>query len=167
MKKPASIKAAGYFLLFLAAFPLLFMMVLQGRQQIVQYKMKERLRHQELHTIVVNMAEVRWIKKDKEIWVGDRMFDIKSIRTEAGRYIFTGLFDTEETGLLHLMERGRRQETDNNKLLFQLFSLLQSPCITAQPAAAMATAVNPIQFPPANSPLCNHPAEILTPPPRV
>ena len=55
------------------------------------------------------------------------MFDIKSLAVKNGQYIFTGLYDDEETALNNYFENNTEQKNErNNSILASLFHLLQS-----------------------------------------
>ncbi len=89
--------------------------------------MKERLEKEMLHTIVIPKEEVIWFKYNKEIRVGDNLFDVKSYSESMGLVSFIGLFDTEETALNDMMEKDTDEKKGND--LVQLFQWLQSPCL--------------------------------------
>lgn len=89
--------------------------------------MKERLERQMLHTITVSRADVVWVKYKKEIRIHDKMFDIESLTIENDQYIFTGLYDEEETALNNYLEKNTRQKNEREyQVLSSLFQLLQS-----------------------------------------
>ena len=90
--------------------------------------MKEKLEKEFLHTITVPKEEVVWSKYNKEIIVGDKLFDVKSFSEKGGLYFFIGLFDAEETALNDLLEKDTDDKNEND-LLGQLLQCLQSPCI--------------------------------------
>ena len=89
--------------------------------------MKEKLEEEMLHTIVVPAKQFIWVKYKKEIRVGDKMFDVKSMRVENESYIFTGLYDDEETALNNYLENHTDQKNESgDQMLSSLFQLLQS-----------------------------------------
>ena len=90
--------------------------------------MKEKLEKEFLHTITVPKEDVVWAKYNKEIIVGDKLFDVESFSEKGGLYFFIGLFDAEETALNDLLEKNT-DDKNENELLGQLFQCLQSPCI--------------------------------------
>lgn len=129
--------------------------------------MKEKLEDEMLHTIVVPAKQLIWVKYKKEIRVGEKMFDVKSMRVENENYIFTGLFDDEETALNNYLENYTDQKNDSgSQLLSSLFQLLQSSFIEGERCSLITdVAINTyplftlqhISFPFKN---------ILTPPPQ-
>ena len=121
-------KISAVSLLLTGAMPLFFTLFFLIKQQLIRHEMKERLEKEMLHTIVVPKKEVQWVKYNKEIRVGDKLFDIKSYSEKNGLVSFNGLFDDEETALNDLMERDTNGKNQNN--LAQLFHWLQAPCLT-------------------------------------
>ena len=89
--------------------------------------MKEKLERQMLHTVTVSKADVVWMKYKKEIRIHDKMFDIESFSIKNDQYIFTGLYDDEETALNNYLEKNTDQNNEREyQLLSSLFQLLQS-----------------------------------------
>src|SRR6188768_3215894 len=121
-------KISAFFLLLTGAIPLLFTLFFLVKQQMIRYEMKEKLEKERLHTITVPREEVIWVKYNKEIIVGDKLFDVKSSSEKDGLCFFIGLFDAEETALNDLLEKDT-DDKNENELLGQLFQCLQSPCI--------------------------------------
>lgn len=154
--------------MLLTVFPLLLLAIIQVQQIRIQQTMKEHLLQKDLITVVIAEKDVQWIKKDKEILVGRKMFDIKSFRLDKGRYFFTGLYDNKETALNSMMEKGHAQEKKSgNQLLVQLFSLLQSPCISHYYEINLTPPVSYNLFHIEAQPLLFRNTDILTPPPQV
>jgi len=121
-------KISAIFMLLTGAMPLLFTLFFLVKQQMIRYEMKEKLEKELLHTITVPREEVTWVKYNKEIIVGDKLFDVKSSSEKDGLCFFIGLFDAEETALNALLEKDT-DDKNENELLGQLFQCLQSPCI--------------------------------------
>ena len=89
--------------------------------------MKERLEQQMLQTVTVSKADVVWVKYKKEIRIHDKMFDIESFTIHNDQYIFTGLYDEEETALNNYLEKNTEQKDKReSQVLSSLFQLLQS-----------------------------------------
>ena len=159
-------KISAFFLLLTGAMPLFFTLFFLVKQQVIRYEMKEKLEKEFLHTITVPREEVTWLKYNKEIIVGDKMFDVKSFSEKDGSYFFIGLFDAEETALNDLLEKGTEGKNEN-ELLGQLFQCLQSPCISVSiDQGLIVDQNNPCSFPillHISSPFIN----ITAPPPRA
>ena len=120
-------KILSFSLLLTGSLPVVFTLFFLCKQQLVRHAMKEKLERQMLHTIIVPEAEVQWVKYKKEIHLNDKMFDVESFIVKNGQYIFTGLFDDEETALNNYFEKNTEQKNEReNHILSVLFQLLQS-----------------------------------------
>lgn len=130
--------------------------------------MKEKLERQMLHTITVSKTDVVWVKYKKEIRIHNKMFDIESFTIKNDQYIFTGLYDEEETALNNYLEKNTEQKNEREyQVLSSLFQLLQSlypenfdEILTS---ATISKAYCPLILQHTSSPFIN----ILTPPPQA
>jgi hypothetical protein len=161
-------KITAFSFLLTGFMPVLFTLFFLCKQQLIRHEMKERLERQMLHTITVSTADVVWVKYKKEIRIHDKMFDIESLTIENDQYIFTGLYDEEETALNNYLEKNTRQKNEREyQVLSSLFQLLQSMYpenfdeILA--SAAISKAYCPLIFQYITPPFIN----ILTPPPQA
>ena len=130
--------------------------------------MKEKLERQMLHTVTVAQTNVVWVKYKKEIRIHDKMFDIESFTIKNDQYIFTGLYDEEETALNNFLEKNTEQNNESEyHLLSSLFQLLQSiyPESFGEILASstISKAYCPLILQHISSPFIN----ILTPPPQA
>ena len=121
-------KTTALFLLVLILAPLSYMFLLQSRQQKIRHRMKEVLEQSLLQELVIPAGELQWFKPGKEIVVDQQLFDIKSIRySEDGNAYITGLFDKEETILVHEMKKDRDEQNRNSSSqVIRLFKMIQS-----------------------------------------
>ena len=129
--------------------------------------MKEQLEKKLLQTIVVGENDIHWIKAEKEVWLNNRMFDVKSFCHKNSHYFLTGLYDDDETLLVKQLQKNQQQENNSgNKLLLQLLQLF--PISYEIPADEfLPFLVITRQFPENNDPICSHYLSIITPPPQV
>lgn len=110
-------------LLILISSPILLFVYFSTEQQFIRIQMKEALEHRQLQTITIVTNTVKWFKKDKEIIIGGRLFDIKSHEEKDGISIFTGLFDEKETAIKKKMEKLRHEQNDStNTIVSQILS---------------------------------------------
>ena len=161
-------KISSLFFLLAASMPLLFTLFFLIRQQLIRHEMQEKLEEEMLHTIKVPEAEVQWIRSKKEVRLDGKMFDIKSFYVKNGEYVFTGLYDEEETALNNYFEKNTDQnKAATNQMLSSLFKLFQS-VFTNDLIETMGLVDGPLTFCPLiltyNSPPFK---EILTPPPQL
>ncbi|HEY1021931.1 MAG TPA: hypothetical protein VGE06_06435, partial [Flavisolibacter sp.] len=85
--------------------PVLAMLLLQLGRAYIQSTREERLHTESLVTVVLPAGQVVWEEDEKELWVGNRMFDVASYTILDGHYHLTGVYDDDETevagSLLH------------------------------------------------------------------
>ena len=129
--------------------------------------MKEQLEEQLLQTITLQVKDIQWAKAEKEIWLHNRLFDIKSSSYHNGIYTFTGLYDDDETLLITQLQKNQEQENNTgNKILLQSLQLF--PITLEKPAEGLLSyLLLNRQFPEDNFPLCSLCLSIITPPPQV
>lgn len=159
---------AKYTILFLTAAPLVSIFVLPLRQKAIQHHMKEALEKKELHRIILSEKNVHWIKPGKEIWVENRMFDIKSCKYENGIYSFYGLFDEKETEIVKQMRMNfPDQNSSTNKILSQLFQLFHFTQKNLLPDFLVIEPTNTTQSPEKRFILLTQFISIPAPPPKA
>lgn len=95
-------------------------------QQYVQHQMREKLEHQELQTVQLPVAEIIWHKKNKEIIVDGKLFDIKEIIISKGIAICTGLYDEKETSIKHRVYKLHKEQSEDNGYSAKMFGKLVS-----------------------------------------
>jgi hypothetical protein len=110
MMKTATKRVVSCLLLLLAAMPFIYTLVVGVQQQSIREKMKVQLGTHVLQSVTIPMNEVHWIMNGKEIWINGRMFDIRSSHFQNGEYVFSGLYDEDETVLLKQLQK----EEQNN-----------------------------------------------------
>jgi len=135
------------------------------KQQMIWHEMKEKLETSLLQTITINEKDVVWMD-DHEIWVNEHMFDIHTKKLENGKYIFTGLYDEEETNLVKKHKDTTDKNSEEAQLLSSLFQLLQSAFIEDETnllnTDLIITEYRPLILQNISSPF----KAILTPPPQ-
>ena len=136
------------------------------KQQMIWHEMKEKLETSLLQTITINEKDVVWMD-DHEIWVNEHMFDIHTKKLENGKYIFTGLYDEEETNLVKKHKDTTDKNSEEAQLLSSLFQLLQSAFIEDETnllnTDLIITEYRPLILQNIPSPFIS----IITPPPQV
>lgn len=121
-------KIAAILLLVIAAMPVVYILALQGYQQVVRVKMKHELETEALTSVTLRADKILWVKKGKEILVEGKMFDIKkTVKNNDGTFSFTGLFDEEETMLVKQLQQTQQESNSEScRHLLQFFSMLQA-----------------------------------------
>jgi hypothetical protein len=92
-------KIMAFAMLLLIAAPLFLFVGFIVKQKIIQHQMLEQLEKTSLQTITVNKADILWAKKDKEVIINGKLFDVKSYVIAGDEIIVTGLYDTAENKL--------------------------------------------------------------------
>lgn len=114
-------------LLLIVAVPLFFSAGFIILQQAVKYQMKEQLSLQQLQTITLPAASVKWLNQDDEIIIEGKLFDVQSYQIENDNLIVTGLFDEDEDKLNKKLQDFVERENDTpsplDNLVVEFFSL--------------------------------------------
>jgi hypothetical protein len=77
--------------------------------------MEEKLENEQLQTIAIPIEDVQWYKENKEIIVGEKLFDVKSVVYQNGIASFTGIYDDRETNIKVQLENLEMEEDENTK----------------------------------------------------
>ncbi len=111
-----------FHLLALTIMPVFFSFYFTIHQDIIRHQMEERLENTFLQIIQIKKADLVWVKKGKEIRVGNRLFDIKSINEKNGVCEIKGLYDADED-LLHekLNKTQRNTKQQSQQLVIDFF----------------------------------------------
>ncbi len=127
-------KISAFGLLLLLAIPLFFSVALLVKQKLVQHLREERFDTELLETVVVSPGEFYWVKKGKEVIIGDKLFDVKSYKTEGNKILLTGFFDVKESSLVqHIKELAEQDDKSSNPFNLQVIKLLLSCAHTNEP----------------------------------
>lgn len=98
--------------------------------------MMERLEEEALQTISFPLQELIWLKKGKEILIGNKRFDVKEIVFKNNLAFVTGLFDDEEVAIMKKMNRQHSsQQTALLKIWFPVFQSLHRESNTVTPVS--------------------------------
>lgn len=119
-----TLKLVALFFLLLGLTPLLIVICYNIRKDIISKEMISKLERAHLHKLIIPEDSVNWVEKH-EILVNNQLFDIHSLTLADGVYIFTGLFDDEETELRKLFGKASGMGCEENKLLTQFLNWIQ------------------------------------------
>lgn len=112
-------------LLIIISLPGLLVLHYQLRQLQIRHQMLESLEKQYVQTIRLPEKEIQWYKKNKELIIDGKLFDIKTISAENGMVTCTGLFDEKETLLkekIHQLQRRQQKNKDGENLVIKFIS---------------------------------------------
>jgi hypothetical protein len=132
--------------------------------KMVQHRAKEKLENNRLHTIVLDKKEFNWYKKNKEISIDGKLFDVKSYSEADGKHVFTGIYDHEETALNNLLQTHTNKE--KNQYLAGVFQLLFSSHSSHFPEITSLIINSANNFPLTVTGISSPAKDILTPPPQ-
>jgi hypothetical protein len=108
----------------IVSLPQFLIVGLLGLQVYVRHRLEERFEKEAAVSLVIPAGELVWVKPGREILVENQMFDIKAIRYEGGQALLTGIFDHQETRIMHLLKQ-QGDPVKKNLPLVQLFAWLQ------------------------------------------
>ena len=122
-------KILAFAMLLLVAAPLFFILGHLVKRELIYHQMMEKLENNSLHTISIRLADINWIKKNKEVMVDGKLFDVKSWEIIDGQAKLIGLFDDEETKLekefSSTMQQNNNQQAPINQLALKfIFNFL-------------------------------------------
>lgn len=96
----------------ISALPMCLSAFFLGGRILVRVTMLEKLETEETVVLQIPTHGLHWYKKNHELIIDGRMFDVKSIRSTGQGYEVTGLFDDDETELFDQLvksEQGRQE----------------------------------------------------------
>lgn len=154
-------------LLLLLAMPLLVLSFLQLKQAYIKHEMEERLEAGLLKTFFV--PKEKWYRlNSREIVVANKLFDLKECRAVTNGFVVTGVFDDEETAVLHQLDRACQQNNPKDgHLLAQVFQLLHGFFFQSDAEPQWIPATRPQLFQNPIPHLSLHCKPVLCPPPRA
>ena len=122
-------KILAFAMLLLVAAPLFLILGHLVKRELIYHQMMEKLENNSLHTISIRLADINWIKKNKEVMVDGKLFDVKSWKIIDGQAKLVGLFDDEETKLekefSSTMQQNNNQQAPINQLALKfIFNFL-------------------------------------------
>jgi hypothetical protein len=163
-------KILAFAMLLVVAAPLFLFIGFTVKQKQIQHAMKAKLESAVLQTIVLNKADVKWFKKNKEIIIDGKLFDIKSFATDGEKMIFSGLYDHEENKLKKEFANLLHQKKDGPAPLNQLLlKFIFTAVITKneEPVITFSIKKNTAVYLNHNEKAVSQYLSVFTPPPNV
>lgn len=107
-------KISALGLILLLAIPLLFSVFLAVQQKLLHFNSQLKFNTEFVQTITLSKENIHWVKKDKELLIDGKYFDVKSIKQDGEKLLFTGYFDHKEDKLVNKIKNliHRDQESD-------------------------------------------------------
>jgi hypothetical protein len=90
---------AAILMLAMIVLPLCCLVLLQLWQCYWKHSAKERLEESSLQTLYLTTADIHWEKKGKELRIGKKLFDVKSIVQTPKGFQVTGIWDEQEMAI--------------------------------------------------------------------
>ena len=107
-------------------FPLLAITFLQVTQAYIKSNRGERLNSEKLVQVILPARDVIWEEEGREVWVGNRMFDVASFSIIKDSYYLNGVYDDDETvvagSLVHSLLSNGGKNILHLLLLLQCFT---------------------------------------------
>ncbi len=104
--------------------PLLFFTCFFIKQKMIEHDMEEQLKNASLKTITIDAGAILWVKRNKEVTVDGKLFDVRSITVNGNVIILTGLYDNEEDilneGMKNFVQQKNEQGAGMNHIIFSL-----------------------------------------------
>lgn len=99
----------------LLLFPYLFMLSLPLYLYWHQHQMKQKLQQEVMVFLQIPEEELVWLKPNKEIFVNNRYFDIKTIvwNESAQKYDISGLYDDDEKRIKKQLKEWWSEDSDH------------------------------------------------------
>ena len=79
--------------------PLSFCILSKIKQSQLKDQARERLEKYFLKKVTLTINQFTWTEPGKEISIDGNLFDVKYFSLKEDKFVFTGLFDKEETSL--------------------------------------------------------------------
>lgn len=158
------------FLLLLSALPVICTIVYLVKLEINAFAMEEKLEQASLQTVTVSCNQLVWVKKNKEVLINGKLFDVKSTFIGNGNIRLTGLFDADEEKILQNMHKmgGNDQQSS---LVCSILAHMLCPAIlqkSIQAVPAENVALKNTSFPCLRSLIYDNPCvRVTTPPPNT
>jgi hypothetical protein len=95
-------------------------------QMQIEDQMEQALESENLQEISIPTNEIIWLKKDKEILVGNQLFDVKNYQQQGSFTLFKGLIDSKEKELKSKLLACTTDKESTGKKQKQLFRMIFS-----------------------------------------
>jgi len=125
--RPLQKRIIALLCLLIVAIPVLLSLKFIVQESMIMQEVDEKLNTEALQSVTVAKKDIIWVKADREILLGDELFDIKYNESKNDSIIFTGFFDSKETELLAGFKKYTESNNNDNPLSDFTFKFLFSP----------------------------------------
>ena len=92
-------RITAFVFLLIVLMPVFLLCKFLAEEAILQHEMKEKLNAEDLQVVYIAKSEISRVSERKEIMIGGKLFDVKSIELKGDIAKLTGLYDLKETKL--------------------------------------------------------------------
>lgn len=111
--------------IILSSLPWAFVLFFYVNEMRIKHEMKEKIEAaMEMRQLTLHKNQFQWIKKNNEIIVSGKMFDVKNWQQQGNKFHFTGLYDEDETKLADEVNHHFPTDSRQNQLITRIFFLL-------------------------------------------
>lgn len=149
--------------------PLLLSLGYLIKKSLIEYRMEYEMEQGGLQKLILPCHEVQWIKKDKEILVAGKFFDIKSYKIINNHLEATGVFDEKDNELHAGFTRLMRHKKDQSSPFHSIFlkfiftaTIPEYPATLLPPVLYISATINDLT----NQRILNRYSSVITPPPK-
>lgn len=121
------ITAIGFMLLL--AIPICLSVLFSVKQKVLQSTIQARFGKELIQTITISKKNLTWVKKEKEIIVEGKYFDVMNYTTSGDDVVLTGFYDNKEDNLVKEIKKLIRQKKATNNSAYQLAVNFLTPLI--------------------------------------
>lgn len=116
-------------LMLLLAIPICLSVLFLVKQKVLQSTIQARFGKELIQTITISKKNLTWVKKEKEIIVEGKYFDVMNYTTSGDDVVLTGFYDNKEDKLVKEIKKLIRQKKATNSSANQLVINFLSPII--------------------------------------
>ncbi len=102
---------------------------IQFKILLVKNDAREKLEVEHLQILHINSHNIQWNVEEKEIRIGERLFDVKEIMRDANGFVVTGIYDDEESALTTEMHKlWSDRQSKQALILLKYYQFLNTAC---------------------------------------
>ena len=126
---PGQKRITAFALMLLLTIPICLSVLFLVKQKVLQSTIQARFGKELIQTITISKKNLTWVKKEKEIIVEGKYFDVMNYTTSGDDVVLTGFYDNKEDKLVKEIKKLIRQKKATNSSANQLVINFLSPII--------------------------------------